>query len=202
VKVLFKIVEGYINPKDKHCGYLRLINSLFLTYPSPYIKSTNMPAKTSPTHPALRIHPDSPRPIKLNPFYNLLNIPHHEQMQQDSIPSENHDKPLEETISTSYIKMLLQLDNIPKIYNILASVFTWLLLAGYIVLPGTFTSIRNSHALADGAGKAGKLVVRTVQNVPLLAVAGISCVIGALGMGYLSWTWQHNYMWLLNRIIL
>ena len=54
--------------------------------------------------------------------------------------------------------MLLDLDNISTIYNLLASLFTWLLLAGYLVLPGAFASIRNSRTLSDGAGKAGKTV--------------------------------------------
>jgi hypothetical protein len=59
-----------------------------------------------------------------------------------------------------WIKMKIE---VPKIYlgilyaNMLANLFTWLLLAGFIILPITFSSIRNSHALND-IGKAGKAV--------------------------------------------
>jgi hypothetical protein len=97
--------------------------------------------------------------------------------------------------------MLLQLDKIPVIYNILSSFFSWLLLAGYMVFPGTFVSIRNSQALANGAGKAGKLVSTAVQNVPLVYVAAICCIGGAAGMSWLGWLWRKNYLWIMNRII-
>lgn len=105
-------------------------------------------------------------------------------------------------LQTRYIDMLLQLDTIPRLHNILAGVFTWLLLAGYLVLPGTFTSIRNSRALSDGAGKAGKVVVKAAQNLPLLWVAGFCCGIASFGMLFLCRIWYNNYIWMINRIIL
>ena len=73
--------------------------------------------------------------------------------------------------------------DVPKILyaNMLASLFTWLLLAGFIVLPATFASIRNSRAL-DDMGKAGKVVISAAQNIPLLWVAGIYCVYRASGL--------------------
>jgi len=52
---------------------------------------------------------------------------------------------------------------VPKIYlgilyaNMLANLFTWLILAGFIILPATFSSIHNSCAL-NKIGKAGKAV--------------------------------------------
>ena len=49
----------------------------------------------------------------------------------------------------------------------LASLFTWLLLAGFIILPMTFSLIRNSRAL-DDIGKAGKVVFGAIQNLPFL----------------------------------
>ena len=50
--------------------------------------------------------------------------------------------------------------NVPKILyaNILTSLFTWLLLTSFIVLPAIFALIRNSHTL-DGIGKARKAVI-------------------------------------------
>ena len=100
-----------------------------------------------------------------------------------------------------YITMLLQLDEVPWWHNILASLCTWLLLAGYVVLPGAFTSIRNSRLLSDGAGAAGKAVVKAAQTWPVLLVASICCAIGVSGMGWLWYTWRRNYIWLLNKII-
>jgi hypothetical protein len=39
--------------------------------------------------------------------------------------------------------MLLSLDTVPRIHNILASFCTWILLAGYIVFPATFTGLKD-----------------------------------------------------------
>ncbi|KAH8758836.1 hypothetical protein BGZ57DRAFT_771051 [Hyaloscypha finlandica] len=93
--------------------------------------------------------------------------------------------------------------DVPKILyaNMLASLFTWLLLAGFIVLPATFASIRNSRAL-DGMGKAGKAVIGATQNIPLLWIAGICCVCGASGLLWLWWGQSRNYIWLGDRIFL
>jgi len=119
-----------------------------------------------------------------------------------------HESPNEESIeesppfSTDYMNMLLRLDKIPTLHNILAGAFTWLLLAGFVVIPGAFTSIVNSRVLQTGAGKAGKTVVRTAQNLPLLGVAAASCGIGAIGMSCLWWIYRTEYIWLINRLFL
>lgn len=103
-----------------------------------------------------------------------------------------------------WIKMKIE---VPKIYmgilytNMLASLFTWLLLAGFIVLPVTFASIRNSHAL-DDIGKAGRVVLRVVQNVPFIWIAGTCFVCGVSGLSWLWWENRKNYIWLIDRIFL
>jgi hypothetical protein len=71
------------------------------------------------------------------------------------------------SVTTRYLDMFIELDSIPRLHYILASLFTWLLLAGYVVFPGTFISLRNSNAL-NGVGSAGKAVLKTFQNPPLL----------------------------------
>jgi hypothetical protein len=45
-------------------------------------------------------------------------------------------------------------------------------------------------------------IVKAVQNVPLLWVAGACCVVGGLGMLCLSIRWRDNYVWLINQIFL
>jgi hypothetical protein len=37
------------------------------------------------------------------------------------------------------MNMLLSLDTIPRLHNILASFFGWIILAGFTIFPGTFT---------------------------------------------------------------
>ncbi|KAH9205822.1 hypothetical protein DL95DRAFT_316799, partial [Leptodontidium sp. 2 PMI_412] len=71
-------------------------------------------------------------------------------------------------------------------HNVLASLFTWLLLTGYVILPSAFTSIRNSRVLSKEASATGKVVVKVAQIWPVLTVTLICCVRGALRM---CWLW-------------
>jgi hypothetical protein len=101
------------------------------------------------------------------------------------------------------MEMLLELDKIPPLHNILASFFTWILLAGFIIFPATFTSIQrldNSEAVQENAIAVSMLA--GFKNTPLLVVAGICCGIGATGMAWLWWTWRMNYVWLLSKIFM
>ncbi|GLA21325.1 hypothetical protein AnigIFM62618_010632, partial [Aspergillus niger] len=72
-----------------------------------------------------------------------------------------------------YIQMLLEVDHMPWIYNIIASVAHWVLLAGYLVIPGTFTSLQTSEKLKQALidNGANKAVLNKIQNPPLLAIA-------------------------------
>jgi hypothetical protein len=102
-------------------------------------------------------------------------------------------------IMNRYAIMRLQSGDIPKLHNILASFFTWLLLSGFIVFPSTFTSFRDFNIHEEGAGM---VVWKAVQNIPLIWVAAICCSIGALGMCWLWWRWNGNYEWLVSHIFL
>ncbi|KAJ4420049.1 hypothetical protein N0V82_004621 [Gnomoniopsis sp. IMI 355080] len=104
----------------------------------------------------------------------------------------------QETIRTRYMDMLLQLDLVPRMHNILSSFFGWLVLAGFVVFPGTFTSIEK---LTTTSATANAILGR-LQNLPLLIVAAVACGLGALGLLWLTVRWRRNYIWLLNRIFL
>jgi len=161
---------------------------------SPLTLSPQAPSKTQ----AIEIS-KSPRRSVLSPLLcsrSRRAIPH-----QDSHPRLNsEDSEPHSILMNDWIRMKI---DVPKILyaNMLASLFTWLLLAGFIVLPATFASIRNSRAL-DGMGKAGKAVIGATQNIPLLWIAGICCVCGASGLLWLWWGQSHNYIWLGDRIFL
>ncbi len=101
--------------------------------------------------------------------------------------------------------MLLAIDQIPRLHNILASFFSWILLAGYLVFPGTFTTIQKSKALNsdnEDENVVKDAILKAVKNVPLLWVAGACCILGGLGMIGLWIKWRDNYVWLINRIFL
>ena len=87
-------------------------------------------------------------------------------------------------VQTQYMEMLLQLDQSPSLRNFMTSLFTWILLAGYLVFPGTFTSLRNSTEVKVTAGSSNTEghVVSTVQNVPLPWLAAICCICGKSGL--------------------
>ena len=104
------------------------------------------------------------------------------------------------------MEMLLHLDKIPRLHNILASVFTWILLAGFLVIPGTFTTFKTSEAFknADSSNSSdiASAIVHSIANIGLLWVSGTFCVIGGVGCFYLWFKWRQNYVWLVNRIFL
>jgi hypothetical protein len=101
---------------------------------------------------------------------------------------------------TPYMRMSLQADEISSKHNILAALFSWLTLAGYVVIPGTFTSLRDSETL--GESKGGKVVQNAVQNVSLPVLAGVLCGVGITGTCWLWLIYRYNYVWLLRHIFL
>ncbi|UKZ92345.1 uncharacterized protein TrAFT101_007305 [Trichoderma asperellum] len=106
-----------------------------------------------------------------------------------------------------YVQMLLHQDDIPLLHNILAAVLVWLLLAGFLVFPGTFTSLQESverkgddaHTLSD---QAAKFIVKSIKNIPLLVIAAAMCAISSFGMLFLAFRHAKNYVWLVNKLFL
>jgi hypothetical protein len=99
---------------------------------------------------------------------------------------------------TEYLRMLIEYDNLPLGSSLLALFFTWILLAGYLVFPGTFTSI--NHFSGESAPKT--LLVLAVRNLPLLWTAAVCCGIGACGIVWLWWKLRANYFYTMNRLFL
>ncbi|KAF9450368.1 hypothetical protein P691DRAFT_615808, partial [Macrolepiota fuliginosa MF-IS2] len=112
-----------------------------------------------------------------------------EKAQYNAIPPSSRSR---------YMKMLLAIDDIPTLYNLLASFFTWILLAGFILFPGTFTHLQSLN-LGNGAGAS---LVELIVHLPLFIVAFVCTGIGVIGMAFLWWKWMNNYIWLVNKIFL
>ena len=101
--------------------------------------------------------------------YPQASIPTQDQSQDrsagasktDTRPRLMHGTPSQ--MDTQYVNMLLALDDIPQLHNILAGFFNWILLAGFILFPGTFTSLKN----LGGSGQVAQLLVHTVTTIPL-----------------------------------
>jgi cytochrome bd-type quinol oxidase subunit 2 len=99
-----------------------------------------------------------------------------------------------------YARMSVQANQVQTRYGILAAFFAWITLAGYVVLPATFTSIQNTNKLEGNAG--GRHIQHAVQNIPVLPLASILCCMGLAGSFYLWWKWRANYTLILSRIFL
>jgi hypothetical protein len=100
-------------------------------------------------------------------------------------------------MSTARDAMVIEADTVPQRYNIIAFLSSWLIHTSYLFLPGTFTSLENH--LDDGNSRK---VVEAVKNVPLLWLAGLCCIIGTAGLGYLWWIWNSNFVWLIRNVFL
>lgn len=110
---------------------------------------------------------------------------------------------------TPYMNMLLSLDRIPRMHNILVAVFVWVLLAGFVIIPGCFTSARNKQEGEDtvqipvGAGGAdGKKLSLTPANTAAMVIGFVCIVAGLFGSAWLALRWRRNYVWLLNKLYL
>ncbi|KAL0958849.1 hypothetical protein HGRIS_014168 [Hohenbuehelia grisea] len=111
--------------------------------------------------------------------------------------------PAASQMDTQYVNMLLALDGIPRAHNMMISFYTWILLAGFVLFPGTFSSLQNvQQESPDGLGQTTTRVLNAIQHVPLFVIAWVCCAIGAIGMCYMWWRWMNNYIWLVNRVFL
>jgi len=117
-----------------------------------------------------------------------------------SIPTRPRLHGTQSQMDTQYVNMLLALDDIPAVHNLSAGFFNWILLAGFILFPGTFASLRNLSA--TNGGQVPSSLINTVTQLPLYIVAWVCCGIGITGMIWLWWRWRKNYIWALNRIFL
>lgn len=106
------------------------------------------------------------------------------------------------TARTRYIDMLLGLDDVSPFHNLLASLFVWILLAGYIVFPATFNKLQRDDLDEKADTDLKQHALDTVRNVPLLYVAAFACGIGVAGCLWLWWKHRKNYIWVINRIFL
>ncbi|KAK4149233.1 hypothetical protein C8A00DRAFT_47108 [Chaetomidium leptoderma] len=113
---------------------------------------------------------------------------------------------------TPYMNMLLSLDRIPRLHNILVSFFVWILLAGFVIIPGSFTSPQRkqegetveipgvgSGGSGGSDGAASKLAL-TPANTAAVVIGFVCIVAGTFGSAWLALRWRRNYIWLLNKL--
>lgn len=69
-------------------------------------------------------------------------------------------------MDTQYVNMLLALDDIPTLYNLLAGFFTWILLAGFILFPGTFSTLQTLNTTGV-TGQVQQEFTKAITHLPL-----------------------------------
>jgi len=89
------------------------------------------------------------------------------------------------------MEMLLSLHRIPRLHNILATLFNWTLLVGLVLFTASFTS-----------PDTGDPRDAPLRLLPLLSAAVVATGTGTAGLACLAVRWRHNYVWLINRVYL
>jgi hypothetical protein len=135
-------------------------------------------------------------PGALNPFdEETKDDP---QKLSDAQKIANHQETA--SINTPYMAKSTQATQAPAWDNFRAALFSWLTLAGYVVFPGTFTSLKASQTLASNS--SGRVIQDAVKNIPLLPIAILCCIIGTSGTTWLWWIWRDNAIWLVTHLFL
>ena len=151
------------------------------------------------------------KPVMHIPAKSRVHVPWAKPAHVHSFPNEECISPSTSTPlptrcinETPYARMLREEEEMDFVFNITVSAANWALLAGYLVVPGTFTSLQSSdqveHALQGN--KAGRTVLHTIQNPPLLSIA---CCLLLGGLAAFAWLLhfaklRSNYIWLINRL--
>lgn len=102
---------------------------------------------------------------------------------------------------TKYDQMVLEMqESIGLRYFVLAGFLSWLMLAGLLVSPSTYSSVR-FHVI-DQTGDIARVVVSSLLSIPLLCIALFLCVVATIGLVWLWWKMRRNHIWVSNQIIM
>lgn len=100
----------------------------------------------------------------------------------------------------TYRRMVLEAEQVPAQYTLAAAAALWVVLAGFVILPGTFATLTRSKTLEHS--QEGQFVQELVQNIPLLPIAAVCYVVGIVGLVLLWLQFKSNYIWLLSHIFM
>ncbi|KAF7370568.1 hypothetical protein MSAN_00689200 [Mycena sanguinolenta] len=172
-------------------------------YPPRPAAPAALPSKPAPPTRQDQHAPQTPTTVRPSNASNRPLIPAKQTPQPPrKVPPVTSQRPPlpahASQMDTRYVRMLLAIDDIPSVYNILANFFTWILLAGFVLFPGTFTSLQQNSQLSA----IGVTAVNVVKHVTLYVIAWVCTGVGAAGMVYLWIKWRGNYIWCLDRIFL
>jgi hypothetical protein len=96
--------------------------------------------------------------------------------------------------SEIYKDMLFEYDSIPFKFKLFATCSLWLLLFGFVLFSGTFTTFKPNPA--------EEALISKVENMPMFVFGILFCGASSCALLYLSRRWKKNWIWLVERILL
>jgi hypothetical protein len=100
----------------------------------------------------------------------------------------------ESKVSEKYKEMLYEYDSISIKFNLSATFSLWLLLFGFVLFSGTFTTFK--------LDPAEKILISKIENIPMFVFGILFCLTASGALIFLSWRWKDNYIWLVERVLL
>ena len=96
----------------------------------------------------------------------------------------------------TYERMACDSSRVHWAFNLAAISFSWILLAGFIILPGKVEPIDKLLAKTQASRDAHDLALK----IPFIAVASVCCTVGSGGILWLWFRFRFNYDWLLTHL--
>jgi hypothetical protein len=133
-------------------------------------KDSNTHIQQSTIRPQATTEPSRPTISAPHPQQHTSTSKEKEEQQQQhafaatTAPTRPRLRGEVSQLDTQYVNMLLALDDIPSLHNIFAGFFNWILLAGFILFPGTFTSLQNLNVTN---GQIEHKLLHAVTHLPL-----------------------------------
>ncbi|KAB5513528.1 hypothetical protein GE09DRAFT_630072 [Coniochaeta sp. 2T2.1] len=97
---------------------------------------------------------------------------------------------------TPYNEMIIEADRISLRANIIAWLCSWWIMAGFLIVPNAFISLKKSSILQIEPGLARHL------QVSLPIIAAVCFISGASGLSLLWRRYRHNYVWVSTRLLI
>ena len=129
---------------------------------SDYSRTQSQPEETQVSSDVNKLQDRAEHPKDSTPTRDQDQDPSADAGETDTRPHLIRGTPSQ--MDTQYVNMLLALDDIPQLHNMFAGFFNWILLAGFLLFPGTFTSLKN---LGGNSSQVAQLLVNAVTSIPL-----------------------------------
>ncbi|KAL2264760.1 hypothetical protein VTJ83DRAFT_7270 [Remersonia thermophila] len=199
------------------------------TSPPPPLRRTPTTAAAvaaSPPPPANRPPPRAPPPPPPPPPAARPSPPSCGTWNEKRGGGYSTDTDAEHREQSPYAKLLLSLDRIPRSHTMAATLFAWLLLAGFVIVPGSFTSPDRAPSSSpptqqqpppqppqrrqpavelpplddDDDDDSGRRVPLSPANTACVVLGFLLVLVGSFGAAWLALRWRRHHIWLLNKL--